>query len=69
MSKQTLWVKVAKWRGEPPREGFIEVTIDVDSVARQLATKAFFSKGRKSRVMGGAITGKVLGTLTDSPAK
>jgi hypothetical protein len=54
----TRTVTVQKWVGDPHRSGTIEVTLDLDSIARQLAQKAFFSKGKKSRSMGGAIVGK-----------
>ncbi len=54
----TRVVTVRMRRGPGSVKGVIEITIDLDSVARQLADRAFESKGRKSRYMNGAIVGK-----------
>lgn len=40
------------------RSGTIEVTLDTDAIAKQLALKAFHNKSGKTRYMHGAIVGK-----------
>lgn len=50
--------KVGRYGGEANRRGVIEVTIDVERIAKQLAHRAFFNKGKQSRAMSGAIVGK-----------
>lgn len=37
--------------------GSIEVTIDLEQIAAELARKAFYNKSRRSRFMRGAIKG------------
>lgn len=54
-------------RGKHRREGTIEIAIDMGRVAAHLAEKAFFSTGKKSRALNGAIVAKChsLGPITD----
>jgi hypothetical protein len=51
-------VRVRRRYGELDVTGTIEITFDLDRIARQLAAKAFISKSRKSRVLNGAIVAK-----------
>lgn len=51
-------LEVQKWVGWPAKRGVLEVEIDLEAIARQLAAKAFFNKGRKSKAMAGAIVAK-----------
>jgi len=65
--KITRKVEVPRYSGEPMRSGVdvdliyivVEMEIDVDLIAKQLAMRASLSKGRKSSAMSGAIVGKV----------
>lgn len=56
--RYTIRTQVHRYYGEAKRAGVIEVEIDLDSIAKQLAQRAFFNKGKKSRAMAGAIIGK-----------
>ncbi len=60
-------VTVAVYYGDPKRTGGIEVAIDLDKLAEHLARRAFRSKGRRSRLLKGAIVGKVLGAIEEVP--
>lgn len=61
----TRTITVRKHFGDQQRTGTIEVTIDVDGIARQLARRAFFNKSKRSGYMAGAIVGKAH-SVTDS---
>ena len=56
--KYTRNLEAQKWVGWPAKRGTLEIDIDLEAIARQLATKAFFNKGRRSKAMAGAIIGK-----------
>lgn len=54
----TVNVTVQRYYGEPSRAGTIELVLDVERIAKQLAQRAFYSKGKKSRAMSGAVLGE-----------